>query len=121
MASKIVTDDLKHLDALCFILQAKAVSEVAFRNADKRGNEYWGLHVLIESVNRDVYATVESETEENYEKASCSLAGAVSLIGAYNHEADDELLMAVETLLHLAKQRIDDAWEALDESQPVVA
>lgn len=105
------TDGLEDLDAYCFVLQAKAVNEAAFSKAGDKANEYWGLQLLIDGVVKDVRAVTDIPTarEEAYEVASCSLAGAISLLAAYNdQDVDDVLLMAVEALLRMAKKRVDD-------------
>lgn len=100
----------EYVDPKMLMLQANSVMLVAFRQAEHRANQYWGLKLLLERVSDDVDAARESSSDETQEKASNSLQGALSLLTAYNDdEVDDELLYAVGTLLSLAKAKVDAA------------
>jgi hypothetical protein len=100
----------ENVEPKMLMLQANSVMLVAFRQAEHRANQYWGLKLLIERVCDDVEAARESSSDEAQEKASNSLQGALSLLTAYNDdEVDDELLYAVGTLLSLAKAKVDAA------------
>lgn len=113
MTMKNSLDDMDQLDALCFSLQAKAVMQAAFRNANERADDYHGLRMLIEIANNDLYTANAQEDDESLEKASCSLAGALGILSTYNSDVvDDELLYAVQTLLQMSKKRADEQLEA---------
>lgn len=116
MATRIVTDDLCYFDPQNLIQQAIAVSRVARHNSDKqRSGQYWGIHTLVESLGRDLDAVLKSPNDETYDRASNSLAGALSLIQDFNDDrVDDSLLYTLGTLLFLTKVMVDQAWSVFE-------
>lgn len=122
MATRIITDDRYYLDPQCLMMQAITVSKAAHHESDKeRSGQYWGLHMLVESLGRDMDAILKSPNDETYDRASNSLAGALSLLEDFNDESvDDSLLYTLGTLLFLTKVMVDQAWEVLEfgELQP---
>jgi hypothetical protein len=113
--SSCFEDCLDCVEPNMLMRQAEAVITVAFRLANHRANQYWGLKLLIDGVIDDVEAASESPSYETYDKASNALAAALSLIAAFNSDAvDDKLLYAVVTILATAKGKLDDAWQAFE-------
>lgn len=116
MARGIVLDS-----AYCIVCQALAVCKAAHRNTDDRASEYWGLCVLLEGVQEKLDAMenispADQPNEEFFDRASNALGGALTLVGRSDDMGDDTLIMAVRTLVTLAKAKLDEEWQAFEQS-----
>lgn len=117
MAESAVGDPLDHFDVGSLLHEVVAVVNAAHDKASHRAGEYWGICVLAERVLMLVEAAGHHPNEDTYDVASNAIGGALALIGQYNDDTvDDQLLYAVESLLSVAKKKLDRDWFVLEQS-----
>lgn len=111
--------------AYCLVLEAIAVCQAAHRNTEDRASEYWGLCVLLEGVSEKIdamenIAPGKNPSEDFFDGGSNALGGALTLVARSDDAGDDPLIMAVRTLVSLAKTKLDEEWKAFEQSSKEV-
>ncbi|MDO9357903.1 MAG: hypothetical protein Q7T70_02780 [Polaromonas sp.] len=106
------------IDPYCVMNQALNVMRAAVDESAKPTDMHWGVFSLIEHgvahVERAQAALdAKAFSEDLHDKASSELAGLIGVLHAVNTDAvDNTLIYAVETLVTVAKAKIDSDNEA---------